>query len=460
MAAETSTEAPATDPVARDRLRRVSVRGLFGIYEHVIPLNLESGITIIHGPNGVGKTIVLRMINELLSLRPDAIAKIPFEEFELEFQSGDTLLLRGGIDRDPDGPEELVCQALISGERYAVDLSRLSRESEVKWITSQVPPVWSYNGGFWVDSTDGEVISHDLMLSRVRGVDEHRKRSLAGPVMRRVAAKSGVRLIGADRLIEHSQQADPELNRPWRQTHAQGPQRTVEKYSEDLRRRLRDAITNYGAVTERLDRTLIRRLIVESKPGRRFDPSALLRKFRALKEKRQALIDLGLLDDAEEVFQEETDADLQKLIDNSPVVFAIYVEDMSYKLALFDELEKKLQVLRGRTRERFQFKRLVVDPQTGFDFESATGARIPAGDLSSGEQHEMILLYELLFMVEPGSLVLIDEPEISLHLEWQFALLEDLKTVSQLSNVDILMATHSPAIAQSSPELLVRLGRQ
>ena len=34
--------------------------------------------------------------------------------------------------------------------------------------------------------------------------------------------------------------------------------------------------------------------------------------------------------------------------------------------------------------------------------------------LSSGEQHELVLAYDLLFKVKEKSLVLIDEPELSL----------------------------------------------
>src|SRR5690349_22975449 len=35
--------------------------------------------------------------------------------------------------------------------------------------------------------------------------------------------------------------------------------------------------------------------------------------------------------------------------------------------------------------------------------------------LSSGEQHELVLLFDLIFRVEKNTLVLIDEPELSLH---------------------------------------------
>jgi predicted ATP-binding protein involved in virulence len=40
------------------RVSSVSVTGLFGIYDHSFDLNSTDRVTILHGPNGVGKTIL------------------------------------------------------------------------------------------------------------------------------------------------------------------------------------------------------------------------------------------------------------------------------------------------------------------------------------------------------------------------------------------------------------------
>ncbi len=45
------------------RIQQISVNGLFGIFDHVISLNVDERITIIHGPNVFGKTAILRMLN-------------------------------------------------------------------------------------------------------------------------------------------------------------------------------------------------------------------------------------------------------------------------------------------------------------------------------------------------------------------------------------------------------------
>ena len=51
------------------KIQQISVSGLFGIFDHVIPLNVEDRITIIHSPNGFGKTALLRMLNGFFNSR-------------------------------------------------------------------------------------------------------------------------------------------------------------------------------------------------------------------------------------------------------------------------------------------------------------------------------------------------------------------------------------------------------
>ena len=67
------------------------------------------------------------------------------------------------------------------------------------------------------------------------------------------------------------------------------------------------------------------------------------------------------------------------------------------------------------------------------------------------------MLYELLFKAKPNSLVLIDEPELSLHLGWQVEFLKDLQNIAKLRNFDVLLATHSPEIISDRWDLTVEL---
>ena len=49
------------------RIKQISVKNLFGMFDHTISLNLDERITIIHGLNGFGKTAILRLLDTLFS---------------------------------------------------------------------------------------------------------------------------------------------------------------------------------------------------------------------------------------------------------------------------------------------------------------------------------------------------------------------------------------------------------
>lgn len=64
--------------------------------------------------------------------------------------------------------------------------------------------------------------------------------------------------------------------------------------------------------------------------------------------------------------------------------------------------------------------------------------------LSAGEKQILLLLFTLFLMEDKPTVLLLDEPEISLHIEWQdklVALMHDLNP-----NCQIIMTTHSPNI--------------
>ena len=92
------------------RLQRIEVDGLFGIYDHRIDLNLRDRVTLLHGPNGVGKTSVLRMVDALLRNDFACFKRIPLARFLLGFEDGSTLELqasRGPENHEGSGAGEL-----------------------------------------------------------------------------------------------------------------------------------------------------------------------------------------------------------------------------------------------------------------------------------------------------------------------------------------------------------------
>ena len=78
--------------------------------------------------------------------------------------------------------------------------------------------------------------------------------------------------------------------------------------------------------------------------------------------------------------------------------------------------------------------------------------------LSSGEKQEIVLFYELIFETKSNLMLLIDEPEISLHITWQKKFLDDLLKVSKISHIKAIVATHSPQIISNHWDIQIDLG--
>ena len=137
---------------------------------------------------------------------------------------------------------------------------------------------------------------------------------------------------------------------------------------------------------------------------------------------------------------------------------SVYLKDFELKLNVFDALLEKLELFTGILNDRrFTFKSVHVSRDKGFFFKTSKNKELELGQLSSGEQHEVVLLYELIFNVKPNVLVLIDEPEISLHVTWQKEFLQDLLRIIRIQSIQVLIATHSPAIINSRWDLVYNL---
>jgi predicted ATPase len=138
--------------------------------------------------------------------------------------------------------------------------------------------------------------------------------------------------------------------------------------------------------------------------------------------------------------------------------FSIYLEDWEIKIAIYDELLAKIDLfLSIMDAKCLSNKMFTIDAAQGFCFTSSGGKPLELDCLSSGEQHETILLYELLFNAPPDSLVLIDEPETSMHVAWQIEFLHDIEKIAKLSKLSFIIATHAPDLINDKMDLCVDL---
>ena len=80
-------------------------------------------------------------------------------------------------------------------------------------------------------------------------------------------------------------------------------------------------------------------------------------------------------------------------------------------------------------------------------FENSAGEEFDINDLSSGEKQLFLRTLSIKMLEPKNSIILIDEPELSLHPKWQQRIVEVYKKIGE--NNQIILATHSPHILGS-----------
>lgn len=422
-------------------ITQIKIKKLFDLYDHNIKLNSAERITIIHGPNGVGKTIILQMLKSIFNTKYDVFYKVPFEEFSIEFDSGDILFLKKRYNEDKN-QDELILN-LNENEATQIQLDCMPDAKAFDKILHNHPNLKKIESGEWLDFSDGEVLNSSEVLERYDIRLSAKKNGVGW--FNNIKEKINVDFIETQRLItlNNSRKKYP--------TPKTSIKRTVSDYSSELAGEIQRQLAKYATLSQSLDRSFPIRLAKKKTDD---DYRDLEVNLSNLEERRHNLIQIGVLD-ADYEFDYLTE--IPEVNQENAHVLSVYIEDVEKKLDVFNALMEKLDLFVGIINNRFVNKHLSVSKDKGFIIKTSSKKEIQPTDLSSGEQHELVLYYELLFKIESGSLILIDEPEISLHIGWQSEFLNDLMKVIDLAGFDVLIATHSPDIIGDRWDLTVPL---
>ncbi len=226
------------------------------------------------------------------------------------------------------------------------------------------------------------------------------------------------------------------------------PVSRVKEYSQDIKRRTQSVLADYAKHSQERDRTFPERLVRFVREGHKtLSEREILTQMADLEAKRRRLIRLGLFD-SESGLRDLTEDDVRR----APEALTIYVGDIQEKLKVFDDMASRIGSLVDIVNSRFKYKYLSLDRDHGFQvLSNVDDTTISLEDIfASGEQHELVVLYELLFRAPRSGLILVDEPEISLHVGWQSRFLSDL--------INILELTDAYAIVVPTRQLSLGIG--
>ena len=437
------------------RVKSIHAKRLFGMYDHDVVLK-EERTTIVFGRNGVGKTVMFKLTHAILSGEMAAmldLLRYPYIEFKVVLSDGGVVVAERN-DREIASQAELLVDegVAIRNKPKVTDQVRLTyrpvsgdsksytiNEGVFTKLASRLErrlPFHQVSPDRWRDDETGEVMNALEVVARWGELGDDDDVSMSVREWRGLVGNLLPQslLIQAQRLIRVGRSSDRHYLRPEGTTIRD----TVLAYSADLKSRIDQTLAQYGREAQRLDQTYPQRLLQQASAQageglmEQGDISASLQTMKQQQAEYQAL---GILGEQPQEMGPNQDALLTT--DVYRAAMSVYVRDAQEKLK--------------------------IDPKThDLVVESTHGhvQQLSVNALSSGEQHQLVLAYDLLFRTQPNTLVLLDEPELSLHVEWQERFLEDLKAVIDVVGFDALLATHSPYIINGHNELTVGLSVQ
>ncbi len=425
-------------------LESIKIKKLFGLFDYHITLDTSENITILTGPNGYGKTTILNIIYHFFNQQFSYFQKLNFESISFEFSENKRMELtkkekKAILTNNTAIFPRVYTDIHINFFDSEKKIGTFIYDSELReLIANELKNFFSLRQieeDLWINRRTNEKISLNNFLNiHKEQLPEHflslikKKQSEEknNPIIIFLNSLN-IYLIKEQRLLHkifgRYKDEDTFLN-------------TIELYAEELKKLIEEKQLEAYQITQKLDSSFPKRLI-ETKTV--IDEATFKERFAKLKNKQSKLQQFGITTVEQEIPDYNTE---------SAKVLSVYLNDSEEKLSVYDDLLTKIDLFVSIISQKdFAFKTLQISSGKGFSFyQNKTLQPLSLTDLSSGEQHEVVLLYELLFKSAPNTLILIDEPEISLHVIWQKAFIDDLKKIAKLKKISFLVSTHSPQI--------------
>lgn len=443
------------------KLVRVEYTKLFGYFDYSI--DFHDTVTILHGLNGCGKTTMLQTINAVFNKEMDTIKSTDLQSVSFFFSTGAILKIdRKKIYLDPEkekatGIIYLAYSIIENGKETVFDSFENTDEYQdiVKRFLKGYRPfpfLERINESTWYDRKRETKLNLEEVIAEYGSIifrrysREYLEDDIPQPVQD-ILASMDVRLIAADRLTVAKR-----VERQYGEDNIK-IERRVNLIAKDLSQKIRDTIQQYAQLSQAKDRTFPLRAIKQSSP---LTVDEIKSKMIELESKRKEFVDTGILE------EEQDDIGIHDLLDaiteSNRQNLSLYAIDTEEKLNALCSLSSSINLFRNLIDKNFNNKRIVFNKDYGFRFVTTySDSTILPQSLSSGEQHELVMFYDLIFNASENTLILIDEPELSLHIKWQLDYVDELLQIISVTKFSAVLATHSPQIIHDKWDLTVSL---
>lgn len=423
-------------------LKTIDIKGLFGSFNYHIEFPQYKDYLILTSPNGYGKTTILNIISAIQRADLFYFLTIPFEQISLCYSSDVDIIIKSSYASvNKKLPND---ELSVNDESLADDAIGQDHENEI---------TKSGELSFSIHTLIGDAsfeLNNSIIRKAIRRIGFYRRlvlqdfdihsksyldflrehqQTLFSSIAKDTDAKffiflemlQSVTAIDSQRLFVKSD------DKKWKYR--------IEDVSSELKRLLEDNQKKYLITSQQKDALFISNVLNAKQ-------SITEVKYNEIKENLQKKIynlkEHTLI----------TDIEIPDFSAEHAAMLGCYILDLKDKLEVFNDILQKINLFMALVKEKhFTRKRIEVSLDGGLRVRSVSDdSFIDLRNLSSGEQNELILLYDLIFGLGNDCMLLIDEPEISLHVSWQLRFMNELKSIARLKNLKVIVATHSPQI--------------
>lgn len=431
------------------KLKAVGVYGRFDLQQE-----FTEGVNIIHGKNGAGKTTFLHILTNILNADYKRFAHLVFDSIEAHLSKDRVVtILREVVDNEPRVDvrinNERICDFSISEVKHNRNKERVVRTSTGRFIQVEADPEEEYEPLLPADYFPAfrtmieawALTQSDRDPVRPRGNTDVRRtkatrlaRDVFGKFVPNVTFPSPTdieqQLSGEvqNALFRVAISEQESLSQAFLDIFATLPYEEAEIHQTP-----EEILEEINLLYRNLEESLIQAGSLAAPTGVYASLRTLLGSFTR-KEQFESTV-VRILD----VYRRT----LEKRVRIQKSSFEIINR---YLDAVNEFLEGKRVEIIIRAGNTYG------DPlvRTKFNDGSTSGLQT----LSSGERQILTLLYAATHMSKQ-QVVLIDEPELSLHVDWQRLLIK--KMSDQFGDRQLIVCTHSPVIAANYPGIMKEL---
>ena len=418
----------------------VKITGFWGNRD--IRFNLNSEVNFFIGQNGSGKTTAINIIAAAMTGDTESLSRLPFENIRVSLYDIDTKK-RPSIEvtkaRTEDSPYDDIYYTIKETARGHPREYSLLQYSESYRHRRELQQSW-----------------------RARSRQRQESRD---DLLRALSEIAPVSWLSVHRTTPSRHSSD----RPFHEY-------TVDLKIQEINERLVRYFSELSVLSSSETRDFQRKLFLSLIHGDQDIPAFQSLLSQSIEGDQEALVDIyKRFEVPESQYKKGTDTffdtlkALQAGNDNTGYSFNDIVHLVnswrvhSLVQEWFVTVDKEKEALRPRDtfltiiNRMFHRKQAIILDNNDLQFTTDSEKTLSVFDLSSGEKQLYIIFAEALLQRGKSCIYIADEPELSLHINWQEVLVDNLRELNPRSQ--IVFATHSPDVVRHYSDKVIDMER-